>query len=233
MSPLPPADHYVFVDFENAPEVDLAAIQGLPVYVTLLIGKTQTKLSTSLVVQIHAQAAQVRLVRFGASGRNALDLTLAYYLGRAVAECGPVEFHIVSKDKDFEPLMAHLRTKQVRVARAESFGALHFLAGRKPVAAPKKTSAAAAKASPPVNDLVGNRIASVVKRLSSPTSASRPSTEQRLRAHVKTGLGKQYSERAEQDVFMRLQKQGILTIEMDGKITYHGLPVAGSRALVP
>jgi len=74
----------VFVDFENVPEVDLGLVEGKPVHVTILIGKNQKKIDLPLVQQIRRLAAQVELVEVGASGRNALDLTLAYYLGQAV-----------------------------------------------------------------------------------------------------------------------------------------------------
>src|SRR5687767_7742057 len=83
-----PHAHHIFVDFENVSFVDLDAIAALPVFVTLLIGKNQTKIDAVLVQQIHAHANKVRLITLGASGRNALDLTLSYYLGRAAAEDG-------------------------------------------------------------------------------------------------------------------------------------------------
>jgi hypothetical protein len=96
-------EHHVFVDFENVPSVDLAPIADLPVMVTVLIGGTQSKLDTDFVEQIHAHAAKVRLVRLAGSGRDALDLTLAYFLGRAVLEQSAYELHVVSKDKDSIP----------------------------------------------------------------------------------------------------------------------------------
>jgi len=62
--------------------------RGKSVHVTLLIGKKQTKLDLALVQQMRRVPDQVELVEVGASGHNALDLTLAYYLGRA-AERSP------------------------------------------------------------------------------------------------------------------------------------------------
>ncbi|MBI2498594.1 MAG: hypothetical protein HYV75_11965 [Opitutae bacterium] len=69
--------HFVFVDFENVPSIDLALVAGKPVHVTLLIGKNQTKRETSLSVQLHAHAGQVAPIEVGASGRNALDMVLS------------------------------------------------------------------------------------------------------------------------------------------------------------
>ena len=97
--------HYVFVDFENVPEVNLGLIEGKPVQVTLLIGKNQKKLDLALVQQIRRLASQVELIEVGASGHNALDLPLAYYLGQAVQRCPDAHFHIVSKDKDLRQIL--------------------------------------------------------------------------------------------------------------------------------
>src|SRR6185312_8463939 len=121
------AANFVFVDFENVPSVDLGLVEGKAVQVTLMIGKNQTKIDFALVAQIQRMADQVELVKLDASGRNALDLTLANYLGRAIERRPDAQFCIVSKDKDFEPMIAHLVAKGVKVVRCDSFGALPFL----------------------------------------------------------------------------------------------------------
>ena len=124
--PDPAFAHFVFVDFENVPDVDLGLVEGKPVHVTLLIGKNQKKLDLTLVRQIHRLASQVELVEVGATGRNALDLTLAFYLGQSVHQRSSAQFHIVSKDQDFDPMIGHLVGRTVKVARCEAF---HLLAG--------------------------------------------------------------------------------------------------------
>jgi hypothetical protein len=139
--------HFVFVDLENVPSIDLAPIAGRPVHVTLLLGKNQTRVALPLVEQIKAFSAQVDLVKVGASGHNALDLVLAAHLGRASAKDPDAEFVIVSKDKDFDPLVAHLNTMQVRVSRHPDFGALPFFTRLRREPPPGATGAA--RRSPP------------------------------------------------------------------------------------
>jgi len=56
-------------------------------------------------------------VEVGVSGRNALDLTLSFYLGQAVLRAPKALFCIVSRDKDFEPYGSCLR-KGIKVVRA-------------------------------------------------------------------------------------------------------------------
>jgi hypothetical protein len=76
--------NHVFVDYENVHEVAPALIGAKSVSLTLLLGARQTKLDAALVEKLMENAASVQLVRLNTSGRNALDLALAYYVGRAV-----------------------------------------------------------------------------------------------------------------------------------------------------
>jgi hypothetical protein len=139
--------NHVFVDFENVPSVDLALIRGRPADVTLLIGEKQRRLDLDLVRQIHEHATQVSLVEVGASGRNALDLVLAWHLGHAAEQHPKDTFFVVSKDKDFDPLIKHLRARGLEVARVDAFSALPFVAApeRSPrTNAPRRRAAATA-----------------------------------------------------------------------------------------
>lgn len=213
-----PPTHFVFVDFENVPEVDLSAISGQPVLVTLLIGKNQKKIDLELVEQIQAFAAQVKLVKVGGSGHNALDLTLACYLGRAIERAPKAVFAIVSKDKDFAPMIAHLIDHDVEVARYDSFAALPFLHHRKPVTPPK--SAPATKTSAPAKKPPEDRCAKVIARLKNPGNRNRPSDEAALHAHIKSALGKQASDAKVADIVRELVTDHALTITPQGKVSY-------------
>ena len=221
--------HHVFVDFENVPSVDLSPIADLPVLVTLLIGGVQNKLDTDFVEQIHAHAAKVRFVKLSASGRNALDLALAYYLGRAVVENGQPEFHIVSRDKDFEPLLTHLRAKNVKVSRSESFAALPFLSSSVPEPTLKERRVPQKKTSVATKVTLAGRVAKVVARLSNPQNLNRPSTERPLRAHIGTALGKESSEQRIEDVVVELCAKRVLSIDAKGGVVYrNGASQTGS-----
>lgn len=79
------AIHHIFVDYENVHEIDLAIIGSKAVTFTLLVGPTRKTLDVELVEKLFQHAATVQLVRLTSSGRNALDFTLVYYVGRAVA----------------------------------------------------------------------------------------------------------------------------------------------------
>ena len=199
---------FVFVDFENVPTVDLSAVSGGSVHITLLIGNNQKKLEVSLVRQIQRIPAHVQLIEVGASGRNALDLTLAYHLGRTASDSPQAQFHIVSKDKDFDPLITHLRTNGIVVTRHDSFAALPFLpSARKPAAAKTPST---------------DRRARVITRLKNPGTRNRPSNRRALFAHVKTALGKEGSDSSRDDIVRELLEQNVLTIDSKGDVRYAG-----------
>jgi len=217
--------HFVFVDFENVPDIELGLIAGLPVHVSLLIGKNQTKLHLPLVQQIHKLADQVDLIEVGNSGRNALDLTLAYYLGHAVQQMPTLKFHIVSGDKDFDPLIAHIHAKGLSVTRHTTFAALPFLPRPKKAVAPthaKTTAATTAKktpaptAKPPAID----RSTKVIARLSNPSSKNRPASSKALLAHLKASLGKEATDAKVKETVDALQDKGVLSIDAAGKIQW-------------
>jgi hypothetical protein len=205
--PAEPTAHFVFVDFENVPEVDLGLVGGKPVQVMLLLGKNQKKIDLALVQQIHRLAAQVELVEVGASGHNALDLTLACYLGRAIERAPRAQFWIVSKDKDFEPMISHLCGKQIEVARCGSFASLPFLPqAKKAAATPKK--------------LPEDRRSRVIARLKNSASRNRPASKTALLAHLATALGKQSSEAAIEEIIREVVADGTLSIDAHGKVAY-------------
>jgi hypothetical protein len=116
----------VFVDFENVPHVDLTIVGTPAVSFTLLLGPTQTTLDVKLVEKLLAHAPSVHLVRLTSPGKNALDFTLSYYLGRAALAEPTATFHIVSKDTGYDPLIAHLRGHNMRVYRHPDFTKLPF-----------------------------------------------------------------------------------------------------------
>ncbi len=213
-----PFAHFVFVDFENVPDVDLGLVEGKPVHVTLLIGKNQKKLDLALVRKIHRLASQVELVEVGASGHNALDLTLAFYLGQSFHQWPTAEFHIVSKDQDFEPMISHLTHRGLKVARCDAFHLLPFLPQSKPTAPAR--SAASAKAASANKKPVVDKQTKVIARLKNPAAPNRPSTEKALRAHIETALGKESSPVMVEEVFAKLRHDHALTIEPGGKIIW-------------
>jgi hypothetical protein len=202
MEPKDPG-HHVFVDFENIQAIDLGAIGERSVEVTLLLGKTQKRLEIGLVQQIRQHATQVRLVEMNAAGRNALDLALAYHLGVAAGNDPAGSFHIISKDKDFDPLIAHLRAANLKISRHDTFSIQAILSEGKPVVA-------------------ADKVAITVKRLGKSTT-NRPARKSTLLSHINAQFPGQLAADDAGRIVEALVERGIIGIDAKGKVTYPGI----------
>lgn len=216
--------HFVFVDFENIPELELGLLEGKPVQVTLLIGKNQAKLDFDLVEQIHRMASQVELVKLGVSGRNALDLTLSYCLGQAVLRHGEAHYYIISKDKDFDPLISYVQGKGHKVLRCEGIATLPFLAKPKKAGALKAPAPAkgVAEAKPDVrlnSAEAEERFANLIARLKN-NLAPRPKKKSSLLAHIKTAFGGKIQDGEVGRRLDDLLSQRIVCIDTNDRVTY-------------
>lgn len=199
-----PTNH-VFVDFENVHEVDHSVIGSKATSVTLFLGAKNTKLDVALVEKLLAHAASVQLVRLTSSGKNALDFTLAYYVGRAVITDPTGYFHIISKDAGFDPLIQHLKSRHIRAYRHPDFTDLTFAGTPKPVAAPP----------PPPSDAM----AKILEHLRKNTT-NRPKRKTTLASHLLAHLGKNATEAEVARLIETLVHAGHLSIGDKGSVTY-------------
>jgi hypothetical protein len=220
---LPPPVNHVFVDFENVHEIDHTVIGSKAVTFTLLVGPHQTKLDVSLVEKLLEHAASVQWVRLTSAGKNALDFTLAYYVGRAVAGDPTGFFHIVSKDTGFDPLIKHLRSKHIRAHRHDSFATLSFDGLAKlppatsPTAAPKPKAQSKPKAEPAMVDVWETKVLEHLRK--HPTN--RPKRKKTLVSHLLALSGKKATEGEVLGVVESLCRAGHLVIDEKGAVTYH------------
>jgi diadenosine tetraphosphate (Ap4A) HIT family hydrolase len=108
---------YVLVDFENVQPKNLELLKEHPFRVLVFIGANQTKFPRHFVVAMQALGEQADYVEIAGSGPNALDFHIAYYIGELAAKQPDAHFHIVSRDRGFDPLIQHLIGKRIRVRR--------------------------------------------------------------------------------------------------------------------
>ncbi len=207
---LPPPMNYVFVDFENVHSFDPSVIGTKAVSLTILIGAKQTKLDVALVEKLMEHAASVELIRLTSSGKNALDFTLSYYLGRKVLSDPTAYFHIVSKDKGYEPMMKHLQSRHIHVRRHDDCSTLTF--SHKP-----KEATAAIKGERSEEE---DNLSKVLERLRK-TVSNRPKKKTTLISHLKSILGKNASDADASRVFEALLKGKHLSIGEKDSVNYH------------
>jgi hypothetical protein len=106
---------YILVDYENTqPKADeVALIRTESQRLWIFRGPGQKKYEAEFSEALLLLGKDVaRVVRCEKSGANALDMHIAFELGRLAADdagATAVEFIVVSKDTDYEPLLQYLR----------------------------------------------------------------------------------------------------------------------------
>jgi hypothetical protein len=218
----PPVNH-VFVDFENVHRIDASVIGSKTVSFTLLLGPQQTKLDAELVEKLLEHAASVQLIRLTSSGKNALDFTLAYYVGRAVSANPTAYIHIVSQDTGYDPLVEHLRSRHIHAHRHDSFATLTF-SGTTKVATVAFRGDAMPPTAGPVTPGAGTvpketPMTRVLERLRKNVT-NRPKKKKTLLSHLRSTLGKDATEEEAAELIEKLRRSGHIRIGDKDVVTY-------------
>lgn len=102
---------YVLIDYENVQPDNLALLDGKSVEVYIFLGVNQKKLDADTVQALQPLGKRVHYIRMLGSGPNALDFHIAFYVGELAHHAPKGTFYIISKDKGFDPLIAHLKSR--------------------------------------------------------------------------------------------------------------------------
>lgn len=189
----------VLIDFESVQPETLKPLIEEHFHVLLFVGANQTKLPFELVEAIQKLGCRGQYIKMSGNGPNVLDFHIAYYIGKLAAEDGQAFFHIVSKDKGYDPLIAHLKTKKIFVGRWESVTEI-------PIVKNGNTKTPKAKAEIFVAKLSGANV-------------SRPRTEKTLTSALKAHFREALQESEIPSVIKAIKATGFLTIT-GGKISY-------------
>lgn len=101
------------VDNENMNLQNLA-IKSEDCMFLLFMGKNQTKVPINLAEAMQNLGQNARYVRLKEAGKNGLDFIICYHLGQLKEKHPDAEFFIVSKDKDFDALLAILNNPKIK-----------------------------------------------------------------------------------------------------------------------
>ena len=217
--------NHIFVDFENVSKIDDSVIGEKSVSFYLFVGEKQKKLDIQVVEKLIHHADSVQLIRLTGSGKNALDFTLAYYVGRAAITDPTGCFHIISGDKGYKPLIDHLRSRQIKAYLHPDFTTLTFSCPPKsgPIpAAPDPLQAPPQKApSKPANPssskpLLDRALEHLRKNLS-----NRPKRKTTLLSHLKATLGNQLTDSDIKTLVNQLKQKKCVEIDEKDKVIYH------------
>lgn len=197
-----PRTTYILFDHENIHSLDPGEIDGLAVKVLVFLGEQTTKLAVDDVQMLLKHRAQIELITISGHGKNALDFHIAYYAGRISADDPGASIHIVSRDKGFDPLIAHLKSRNVPAARSEEVPGL-----------PKKRKGERAPAS------ANGRVERLINHLTKIAKA-RPRKRKTLSSNIAALFGKQLTDEEVADLIASLEQAGRLLIDEKDTVTY-------------
>jgi len=106
---------FVFVDYENVQPNNFELLKDAPCKVMVFLGSHQEKFRCTIAKPLKDNAEFVVL---DGAGRNALDYHIAYYLSRYSALYPSAQFHVISKDADFDCLIKRLGKDGIQASRS-------------------------------------------------------------------------------------------------------------------
>jgi hypothetical protein len=191
---------FILIDYENVhtfSPADLSVLKGEEFIVKLFLGIHNKEIGVDLVDALLPIGNRVELVRLKTAGTNALDLLIAFYVGKLWQDSPDSAFYIISKDGDFDTFIKNLKPIGIDVHR------------RTCIADVVKDEPAA---SPSMDDLIATATTALRK------NPHRPSTPKKLRNVL--NVKKQLSEEQLLELIAALSKNGVVCI-VGNKVSYN------------
>lgn len=110
---------YIFIDYENVQPENLDFLRDKKFTVYLFCGLNQNSIPFDIASRMQQLGDRGKYVKASGHGKNALDFHIAYYMGRLSIEDPDACFHIISRDKGYDPLVKHLKSNNIRARRVE------------------------------------------------------------------------------------------------------------------
>ncbi|HKN84904.1 MAG TPA: PIN domain-containing protein [Pyrinomonadaceae bacterium] len=112
--------NFVLIDSENVRPEYIEKLRHEHFRLVVFVGPNLKQLRFPTVSAIQSLGSNGSYVQISSPGRNALDFCIAYYIGKLSAAHPDAYFHIISKDKGFDPLIKHLKDQKVSCRRSAS-----------------------------------------------------------------------------------------------------------------
>jgi PIN domain-containing protein len=200
--------NFILVDFENVQPKDIDLLKGGPFKVKVFLGPNQSKVPVTLAAAFQTLGGNVEYVRVETAGNNAVDFHIAYYIGVLSSQEPTAHFHIISKDRGYDPLIQHLRKRNIFAQRSTCIADISstkpVLPSRTKPVIPSRTDAQIKVA---VTDLIRRK-------------ASKPRTKKTLISTLHALFKKELSEQQISQLLAALCTRGFVKIG-GTKVTYN------------
>jgi hypothetical protein len=228
------ATAYVLIDFENVQPKELGAFGGGGYKVMVFVGQGQSSVPVGLASALQELGGAGSYIQIEGRGPNALDMHIAYYIGKLAATDPGATFHVISRDRDYDPLIRHLKTRHIECTRWKSIAEINAArlpaprahapkAAPKPAAksAPAKAAskkATAKSASKTVAKAASERVNEVIRNLEK-RSPALPSTAKALASTIKSLYRDGVTDKEVATIVEELKLRGVVQIDGD-KVRY-------------
>ena len=112
--------NFVLIDSENVKPEYIEKLKHEHFRVVVFVGANLKRLDFPIVNAVQSLGSNGSYVQISNHGPSALDFHIAYYIGKLSAAHPDAYFHIISKDKGFDPLLKHLKEQKIFCARSAS-----------------------------------------------------------------------------------------------------------------
>ena len=109
--------NYVLIDFENVQPKNFKIIANQSFKIFIFIGANQNKVPLDMAAAMQEFGENAKYIKISGNGQNSLDFHIAFYIGQLSLEDPEGYFHVISKDSGFDPLIEHLKNKNIRIQR--------------------------------------------------------------------------------------------------------------------
>ena len=193
------ATNYLLIDFENVHPKNLELLTQHPFKVFVFVGESQSRVPFDLADSMQLLGNDARWVKIAGNGQNALDFHIAYYIGELAAAEPGAQFHIISKDRGFDPLVRHLQGRGIKVMRQKDLIEIPLLQ------LPASTS-------------MEEKIAAIVKNLGG-RGQSRPRKVRTLKNTINALFAKKLEDRELSSLVREMQQRKLIVVNQ-GNVSY-------------
>lgn len=189
----------MLIDYENVQPEAINVLNQEHFKVIVFVGANQAKVTFEIASALQPMGERVEYIKITNNGKNALDFHIAFYIGQIAAKDPDAYFHIISNDTGFDPLIQHLKSKQILACRSSDIAEIPIV------------KAANSKSTVDKLELI---VSDLQRR-----GASRPRTAKTLSSTINSLFQKQLPELELAVLLQRLQSEGLVTVN-GTKVSY-------------
>lgn len=191
--------NFVLIDYESVQPKLLSLLNQEHFRVLVFLGEHQTKVLLDIAKALQPMGNNAEYITINGKGPNALDFHIAFYIGQFAKDNSNSFFHIISKDKGFDPLIKHLKSLKILCARSEKVEDMPLF---------KALSSSSSD----------ERIDAVIENLRQ-RGTSKPRKEKTLLGTINAMFQKKLAEDQLTEILNQLKARGVISLN-NGNVTY-------------